>query len=78
MTLIVSLRIPDGIVIAGDSLTTLVGQQIEAQSDVVCPHCKQTTSSHTTISPVITTDYFHRKHRRLVPFAIDSVLELLD
>ena len=31
MTLIVSLRIPDGIVIAGDSLSTMVGQgQLEA------------------------------------------------
>lgn len=40
MTLIVSLRIPDGIVIAGDSLSTMVGQgQLEATSDVTCPKC---------------------------------------
>ncbi len=40
MTLIVSLRIPDGIVIAGDSLSTVVGQgQLEAQIDVTCPDC---------------------------------------
>ena len=40
MTLIVSLRIPDGIVIAGDSLSTVVGQgQLEATIDVNCPSC---------------------------------------
>lgn len=40
MTLIVSLRIPDGIVIAGDSLSTMVGQgQLEATTDVTCPAC---------------------------------------
>ena len=40
MTLIVSLRIPDGIVIAGDSLSTVVGQgQLEAKIDVTCPEC---------------------------------------
>lgn len=40
MTLIVSLRIPDGIVIAGDSQSTMVGQgQLEATTDVTCPAC---------------------------------------
>ena len=40
MTLIVSLRIPDGIVIAGDSLATVVGQgQLEATIGVTCPQC---------------------------------------
>ncbi len=40
MTLIVSLRIPDGIVIAGDSLSTMVGQgQLEAAIGVSCPAC---------------------------------------
>lgn len=40
MTLIVSLRIPDGIVIAGDSLATVVGQsQLETTIGVVCPSC---------------------------------------
>ena len=40
MTLIVSLRIPDGIVIAGDSLSTLMGQgQFETTIDVTCPAC---------------------------------------
>lgn len=41
MTLIVSLRIPDGIVIAGDSLATMMGNmQAKVQLDVVCPECK--------------------------------------
>lgn len=40
MTLIVSLRIPDGIVLAGDSLSTLMGQgQLEATIGVTCPEC---------------------------------------
>ncbi len=40
MTLIVSLRIPDGIVIAADSLSTLMaGGQFETTFDVTCPSC---------------------------------------
>ncbi len=40
MTLIVSLRIPDGIVLAGDSLSTLMGQgQLDAALGVTCPQC---------------------------------------
>jgi hypothetical protein len=40
MTLIVSLRIPDGIVIAGDSLATMMSNmQISADINVVCPDC---------------------------------------
>jgi hypothetical protein len=40
MTLIVSLRIPDGIVIAGDSLATMMGNvQVEADLKLKCPHC---------------------------------------
>ena len=40
MTLIVSLRIPDGIVIAGDSLSTMMGQgQWEVTTGVTCPNC---------------------------------------
>lgn len=40
MTLIVSLRIPDGIVLAGDSLATMQNQtQIVADIDVKCPSC---------------------------------------
>ena len=40
MTLIVSLRIPDGIVIAGDSLSTMMGQgQWAVTTEVTCPKC---------------------------------------
>lgn len=40
MTLIVSLRIPDGIVIAGDSLATIVNQsQLTDNFGVNCPKC---------------------------------------
>ncbi len=42
MTLIVSLRIPDGIVIAGDSLSTVSRTgQLDVKIDTVCPNCKQ-------------------------------------
>ena len=40
MTLIVSLRIPDGIVIAGDSLLTLMKREwLDNKTDVTCPEC---------------------------------------
>lgn len=40
MTLIVSLRIPDGIVIAGDSLSTTMNQlKIQGEFGVKCPEC---------------------------------------
>lgn len=40
MTLTVSLRIPDGIVIAGDSLSTTQSQiQVQGQIGVTCPNC---------------------------------------
>jgi len=40
MTLIVSLMIPDGIVIAGDSLSTMVGQgELQGKVEVTCPEC---------------------------------------
>jgi hypothetical protein len=40
MTLIVSLRNPDGIVIAGDSLSTMMGTlQVQGDLNVTCPQC---------------------------------------
>ncbi len=40
MTLIVTLRTPDGIVIAGDSLSTMVAnKQLEGDFNVQCPKC---------------------------------------
>lgn len=45
MTLIVSLRIPDGIVIAGDSLSTVTAHgQLEGEVNFVCPSCNQSHS----------------------------------
>lgn len=42
MTLIVSLRIPDGIVIAGDSLSTVNRTgQLDVKIDTACPYCKR-------------------------------------
>lgn len=40
MTLIVSLRIPDGIVLAGDSLATMMSDvNVQADLNVTCPQC---------------------------------------
>ena len=40
MTLIVSLRIPDGIVIAGDSLATMINQmELQGDIEIDCPEC---------------------------------------
>ena len=40
MTLITSLRIPDGIVIAGDSLSTVIGHpELNATIPIICPKC---------------------------------------
>jgi 20S proteasome alpha/beta subunit len=53
MTLIVSLRTPDGIVLAGDSLATMMGNvQIGADLAVICPECGHNhTSQHTIDLP---------------------------
>jgi len=41
MTLIVSLQIPDGIVLAGDSLATIETlNTVQGQVDVTCPNCQ--------------------------------------
>ena len=41
MSLIVSLRIIDGIVLAGDSMATIMGEsRFGVESDVECPKCK--------------------------------------
>jgi hypothetical protein len=46
MTLIVSLSIPDGIVLAGDSLATIESlNTVEGNVNVVCPNCQY---AHTT------------------------------
>lgn len=48
MTLIVSLRIPDGVVIAGDSLATMTNQiELQGEMEITCPQC----SHQHTIKP---------------------------
>src|SRR5713226_1504252 len=43
MTLIVSLQIPDGIVLPGDSLATIETlETLQGQVDVTCPNCQHT------------------------------------
>jgi hypothetical protein len=69
VTLIVSLRIPDGIVIAGDSLSTMVGQgQLEATIDVTCQKCehKQAIQQSFQIPPVSTTTFSYAQ--KVFPF----------
>ena len=42
MSLIVSLRIPDGIVIAGDSMSTMRSQiGVGGTAEIQCPNCNQ-------------------------------------
>ncbi len=69
MTLIVSLRIPDGIVIAGDSLSTLMGQgQFEATVGVICPICnhQHEIQSKSPIFPVPGTTFSYAQ--KVFPF----------
>ena len=69
MTLIVSLRIPDGIVIAGDSLSTVVGQrQLEATIDVTCPECehKHNIQQSFPMPPVPATTFSYAQ--KVLPF----------
>ena len=69
MTLIVSLRIPDGIVIAGDSLSTVISQnQIEATTQVTCPECehKQEIQQNFPIPPIPATTFSYTQ--KVLPF----------
>ena len=69
MTLIVSLRIPDGIVIAGDSLSTVVGKgQLEAKIDVTCPECnhKHGIQQRLPMPPVSATTFSYAQ--KVFPF----------
>ena len=69
MTLIVSLRIPDGIVIAGDSLSTVVGQgQLEATTEVTCPECnhKHEIQQKLPMPPVPATTFSYAQ--KVFPF----------
>lgn len=69
MTLIVSVRVPDGIVIAGDSLLPLIGQgSLEANLDVTCPQCnhKQKIQPEPSIFPVPQKTFSHAQ--KVFPF----------
>lgn len=69
MTLIVSLRVPDGAVIAGDSLSTLMGQgQFEATVGVTCPSCghQHEIESKSPIFPVPGTTFSYAQ--KVFPF----------
>lgn len=72
MTLIVSLRIPDGIVLAGDSLSTLMGQgQLAGTIDVTCPACNHAyeVQSSTPIFPVLGTTFSYAQ--KVFPFCVN-------
>lgn len=72
MTLLVSLRIPDGIVIAGDSLSTMMNQmEMQADFEVTCPNCGHVQTQKETIplppTPVSTLSYA----QKVFPFLKD-------
>ena len=73
MTLIVSLRIPDGIVIAGDSLSTMMGAlQVVGEAHVKCPNCgheHDTDRIPLTNIPFPTTTYSFAQ--KIFPFCND-------
>lgn len=50
MTLVVSARVPDGVVIAADSLATLSATaQTSAKANITCPHCGETHEANVQI-----------------------------
>lgn len=71
VTLIVSLIIPDGIVLAGDSLATIMqyGGTTQGDIDVTCPECghKHTTSAVLPSVPVPSTSFPYAQ--KVFPFA---------
>jgi hypothetical protein len=72
MSLILSVETPDGIVIAGDSLSTMRSSfQMEGEIDVHCPNCGHRHQEHvnTPEVPVPTTTLPYT--RKLFPFMDD-------
>jgi 20S proteasome alpha/beta subunit len=54
MSLIISLRVPDGLVIAGDSYrTTMRTLQFQGEIEAVCSECKQKTKIRDVVLPSI-------------------------
>jgi hypothetical protein len=83
MTLIVSFRTPEGIVIAGDSLSTLTTKSVEGQNvNINCPNCNQSHQVNipTNIAPQSTFSYtqkifpFYKKYG-IGTFGIASLLD---
>lgn len=69
MTLIVSLRIPDGIVLAGDSLATMMGNlQPHVQFDVVCPHCGKPHKVDSDLPPIVLPSTTFPYAQKVIPF----------
>lgn len=72
MTLIVSLRIPDGIVIAGDSLATMMGNlEIQADLKVKCPQCSHEYEQKTTLPGIPTPSTTLSFAQKVFPFLGD-------
>src|ERR687892_711229 len=77
MTLIVSLRIPDGIVLAGDSLSTLMsGTEVQGDIDIVCPQCGhqhvQTAKLQVAALPATTLAYAQKIFPFLGEFGVGT------
>ena len=79
MTLIVSMRTPDGIVLAGDSLTTVLGSSPHRiVFDFACPVCahEQRIEGIAPIETTVSTWSFARKvflfYRALVSGQLES------
>jgi len=75
MTLIVSLRTPDGIVIAGDSLATMMANaEVGADLNVICPQCNHQHISQQVIGlppmPATTLSYA----QKIFPFLDDYAI----
>ena len=73
MTLIVSLRIPDGIVIAGDSLSTTMQQlHIQGEFEVECPECSHKhTFGPVDVAPVRMPSTTFSYAQKVFPFLDD-------
>jgi len=69
MSLVLSLQIPDGLVIAGDSLSTMQGNlQIQADVDTDCPQCGAAVNQRLNIQgpPIPTTTFSYAQ--KIFPF----------
>lgn len=72
MSLVVSLRTPDGVVIAGDSLSTMRGNlNVKADLDVHCPNCGQQHTQNVNLNgpPIPTTTFSYAQ--KIFPFMGD-------